>query len=130
MTRVKSVKPLVFWMMPVTRSKPMPVSTWRAGSGENVPLLEAGKLDLALVAVEVASPQLAKSDKPLRIITAMYANAGMLIVRGDSHLETPRSALKRHVKEIVNPAFLRLFDRALYVGAKSRAFYEHYWNPQ
>jgi glycosyltransferase involved in cell wall biosynthesis len=51
------------------------------------------------------------------------------MVRGDSHLETRRSALKRHLKEIVNPAFLRLFDRALYVGAKSRAFYEHYHYP-
>jgi len=30
-------KPRVFWMMPVTRSKPMPVSTLLAGSGENVP---------------------------------------------------------------------------------------------
>ena len=54
------------------------------GSGENVPLLEAGKLDLALVAGEVASPQLAKADTRLRIVTAMYANAGMFIVPADS----------------------------------------------
>ena len=58
------------------------------GSGENVPLLEAGKLDLALVAGEVASPQLARPDTPLRIISAMYANAGMFIVRGDSPYRT------------------------------------------
>ena len=58
------------------------------GSGENVPLLEAGKLDLALVAGEVASPQLAKPGTPLRIITAIYANAGVFIVRGDSPYRT------------------------------------------
>jgi glycosyltransferase involved in cell wall biosynthesis len=52
-----------------------------------------------------------------------------ILVRGDSHLETPRSALKRNVKELVHPMFLRLFDGALYVGQKSREFYEHYHYP-
>lgn len=47
------------------------------GSGENVPLLEAGKLDLALVAGEVASTVFAKPDTPLRIVAAMYATPGM-----------------------------------------------------
>ena len=54
------------------------------GSTENVPLLEAGKLDLALVAGEVASAALAKPDTPLRIVAAMYASPGMFIVRADS----------------------------------------------
>ena len=54
------------------------------GSNENVPLLEAGKLDLALVAGEVASAALAKPDTPLRIVAAMYSSPGMLIVKGDS----------------------------------------------
>ena len=54
------------------------------GSGENVPLLEAGKLDIALVAGEVANAALAKADTKLRIITAMYATPGMFIVRADS----------------------------------------------
>jgi TRAP transporter TAXI family solute receptor len=54
------------------------------GSGENVPLLEAGKLDLALVAGEVANPVLAKPDARLRIITAIYATPGMFIVPADS----------------------------------------------
>lgn len=52
-----------------------------------------------------------------------------VMVRGDSHLDTPRSALKQLAKEIINPIFLRLFDCALYVGTKSRAFYEHYHYP-
>jgi TRAP transporter TAXI family solute receptor len=54
------------------------------GSTENVPLLEAGKLDIALVAGEVASGELAKPATPLRIVVAIYSSPGMFIVRGDS----------------------------------------------
>src|SRR5688572_5129662 len=54
------------------------------GSSENVPLLEAGKLDLALVAGEIASGALAKPDTPLRIVAAMYSSPGLFVVRGDS----------------------------------------------
>jgi TRAP transporter TAXI family solute receptor len=54
------------------------------GSTENVPLLEAGKIDLGLVAGELASAALAKPGTPLRIVTAMYASPGMFIVKGDS----------------------------------------------
>ena len=49
-----------------------------------MPLLEAGKLDLALVAGEIASAALAKPDTPLRIVAAMYSSPGMFIVHGDS----------------------------------------------
>jgi glycosyltransferase involved in cell wall biosynthesis len=52
-----------------------------------------------------------------------------VLVRGDSHLGTARSALKRGIQAFINPIFLRLFDGALYVGQKSRAFYEHYRYP-
>ena len=54
------------------------------GSTENVPLLEEGKVDLALVAGEIASAALAKPDTKLRIVAAMYSSPGMLIVKGDS----------------------------------------------
>jgi len=54
------------------------------GSTENVPLLEAGKLDLALVAGEIAAAALAKPGTPLRIVAAMYSSPGMFIVRADS----------------------------------------------
>jgi TRAP transporter TAXI family solute receptor len=54
------------------------------GSTENVPLLEAGSLDLALVAGEIASSALAKPGTPLRIIAAMYSSPGVFMVRGDS----------------------------------------------
>src|SRR5690349_281119 len=54
------------------------------GSAENVPLLEANKVDLALVAGEFASSVLAKPDTRLRIICAMYSSPGLAMVRGDS----------------------------------------------
>jgi TRAP transporter TAXI family solute receptor len=54
------------------------------GSTENVPLLEANKLDLALVAGEIATAALAKPDTQLRIIAAMYSSPGLLVVRPDS----------------------------------------------
>ena len=52
-----------------------------------------------------------------------------VIVRGDSHLMTPRTPLKTAAKEILYRPFLRLFDAALYVGERSRAYYEHYGFP-
>ena len=54
------------------------------GSAENVPLLEAGKLDLGLVAGEIATDALAKPGTKLSIVTAMYSSPGMFAVRGDS----------------------------------------------
>ena len=54
------------------------------GSTENVPLLEAGKIDLGLVAGELAAAALAKPGTSLRIVTAMYASPGLFIVKGDS----------------------------------------------
>jgi TRAP transporter TAXI family solute receptor len=54
------------------------------GSTENVPLLEAGKIDLGLVAGELASAALAKPGTQLRIVAAMYSSPGMFIVRADS----------------------------------------------
>jgi glycosyltransferase involved in cell wall biosynthesis len=52
-----------------------------------------------------------------------------VLVRGDSHLDTPRSALKRTAKSVAYPAFLRLFDAALHVGERSRAYWMHYGYP-
>ena len=49
-----------------------------------------------------------------------------VMVRGDSHLDTPRSALKSAVKSISYPALLRVFDACLYVGKRNRSYYEHY----
>jgi glycosyltransferase involved in cell wall biosynthesis len=52
-----------------------------------------------------------------------------VLTRGDSHLETPRGMLKSIVKALAYPPLLRVFDGALYVGAKNRAYYERYLYP-
>ena len=52
-----------------------------------------------------------------------------VMVRGDSHLGTPRGALKRIGKFVVYPAALRLFDAALWVGRRSREYWLHYRYP-
>lgn len=57
------------------------------GSTENVPLLEAGKLDIGLVAGELAATALAKPGTGLRIVAAMYSSPGMFVVRADSPIK-------------------------------------------
>ena len=57
------------------------------GSTENVPLLEAGSLDLALVQGEVVHEALAgvgRAPADLRVLAAMYSTPGMFVVRADS----------------------------------------------
>src|SRR5262245_20189551 len=57
------------------------------GSTENVPLLEEGKLDIALVQGEVAYEALAgigRASADLKIVAAMYSTPGMFVVRADS----------------------------------------------
>jgi uncharacterized protein len=57
------------------------------GSTENVPLLEAGRLDIALVQGEVAHEAFNGIGRPpanLRIVAAMYSTPGMFVVRADS----------------------------------------------
>ena len=52
-----------------------------------------------------------------------------VLVRGDSQLATQRSGLLRAGKELVYPALLRAFDGYLSVGARNRAYLEHYKAP-
>ncbi|HYA85755.1 MAG TPA: TAXI family TRAP transporter solute-binding subunit [Nitrospirota bacterium] len=57
------------------------------GSIENVPLLEAEKLDIALVQGEVVHDVFSSTNRAsvkLKIITAMYSTPGMFVVRADS----------------------------------------------
>lgn len=67
------------------------------GSTENLPLLEAGKVDLALVAGELAAEALARPGTPHRIVAAMYASPGMLIVRADSPVRSVRDVAGKPV---------------------------------
>jgi TRAP transporter TAXI family solute receptor len=58
-----------------------------SGSAENIPLLEAGRLDIGLVQGEAALEALNGIGRPradLRVIFAMYATPGMFVVRADS----------------------------------------------
>jgi TRAP transporter TAXI family solute receptor len=70
------------------------------GSNENIPLLEAGQLDLALVAGEPSYEAFAGIGRPrtrLKILTAMYSSPGMFVVRADSPYKTIRDLVDRPV---------------------------------
>ena len=57
------------------------------GSNENIPMLEAGTLDLALVAGEPAHEALSGTGgmpAKMKVVAAMYPTAGMFVVRADS----------------------------------------------
>lgn len=57
------------------------------GSTENVPLLETGRIDLGLVAGEVAYEAMAGIGRPpaaVKVAAAMYPTSGMFIARGDT----------------------------------------------
>jgi TRAP transporter TAXI family solute receptor len=63
------------------------------GSTENIPLLEAGHLDIALVAGEPAYEAfmgIGRLPTNLKILTAMYSSPGMFVVRADSPYKTIR----------------------------------------
>lgn len=53
-----------------------------------------------------------------------------VLVRGDSHLNTPRSPLKRWAKKILYRPLLRQFDGFLVVGRRNREYLAHYGTPE
>jgi TRAP transporter TAXI family solute receptor len=66
-----------------------PVNT--RGSTENVPRLEAGTLDIALVQGEVIHESLTgvgRAPADIKVLWAMYSGAGMFVVRADSPYKT------------------------------------------
>jgi TRAP transporter TAXI family solute receptor len=70
------------------------------GSTENIPLLEAGSLDIALVAGEPAYEALMGVGRPrtvLKIVAAMYSTPGMFAVRGDSPARAIRDLVGKPV---------------------------------
>jgi len=62
------------------------------GSNENIPLLEAGQLDIALVAGEPSYEAFmglgGRPKTSAKILTAMYSSPGMFVVRADSPYKT------------------------------------------
>ncbi|MEA2863347.1 MAG: uncharacterized protein QOC84_1303 [Bradyrhizobium sp.] len=70
------------------------------GSNENIPLLEKGDLDIALVAGEPSYEAFAGIGRPptrLKILTAMYSSPGMFVVRADSPHKTIRDLVGKPV---------------------------------
>ena len=70
------------------------------GSSENIPLLEAGQLDIALVAGEPsyeAFMGIGRAPIRLKILTAMYSSPGMFVVRADSPYKTIRDLVGKPV---------------------------------
>ena len=70
------------------------------GSSENIPLLEKGELDLALVAGEPAYEAFSgvgRAPARLKIFTAIYSNPGMFVVRADSPYKTIRDLVGQPV---------------------------------
>lgn len=61
------------------------------GSAENIPLLEAGQLDIALVQGESAQQAFSGTSRPpakLLVLAAMYATPGLFVVRADQSYQT------------------------------------------
>jgi uncharacterized protein len=71
------------------------------GSNENIPLLEKGELDIALVAGEPSYEAFmglgGRTRTSARILTAMYSSPGMFVVRADSPYKSIRDLVGRPV---------------------------------
>jgi uncharacterized protein len=71
------------------------------GSNENIPLLEAGQLDIATVAGEPSYEAFmgigGRPRSHLKILTAMYSSPGMFVVRADSPYKTIRDLVGRPI---------------------------------
>jgi TRAP transporter TAXI family solute receptor len=70
------------------------------GSNENIPLLEAGQLDIGLVAGEPsyeAFMGIGRSRTKLKILTAMYSSPGMFVVRANSPYKTIHDLVDQRV---------------------------------
>jgi TRAP transporter TAXI family solute receptor len=70
------------------------------GSNENIPLLEQGSLDIALVAGEPSYEAFMGIGRPptrLKILTAMYSSPGMFVVRADSPYRNIRDLVGKSV---------------------------------
>jgi TRAP transporter TAXI family solute receptor len=89
------------------------------GSAENIPLLEAGELDIALVAGEPAYEAFMGIGRPrtnLKILTAIYSNPGMFVVRADSPYKTIRDLVGKPVAFGAKGSGLPILSRYLLDG--------------
>src|ERR1700704_5693344 len=89
------------------------------GSNENIPLLEAGDLDIALVAGEPSYEAFAGIGRPatrLKILTAMDSSPGMFVVRADSPYKTIRDLVGKPVAFGAKGSGLPILSRYLLDG--------------
>lgn len=89
------------------------------GSAENIPMLDAGQLDIALVQGEAAVEALygmGRAPANLRIISAMYRTAGMFVVRADSAYRRIRDLLGKPVVFGTSGSGLVIFARYVLDG--------------
>jgi uncharacterized protein len=89
------------------------------GSAENIPLLEAGELDIALVAGEPAYEAFMGIGRPrtnLKVLTAIYSNPGMFVVRADSPYKTIRDLVGQKVAFGAKGSGLPILSRYLLDG--------------
>jgi TRAP transporter TAXI family solute receptor len=89
------------------------------GSNENIPLLEGGSLDIALVAGEPCYEAFTGIGRPatrLKILTAMYSSPGMFVVRADSPYKTIRDLVGKPVAFGAKGSGLPILSRYLLDG--------------
>jgi TRAP transporter TAXI family solute receptor len=89
------------------------------GSNENIPLLEAGQLDIGLVAGEPAYEAFLGIGRPrtnVKILTAIYSNPGMFVVRADSPYKTIRDLVGKPVAFGAKGSGLPILSRYLLDG--------------
>jgi TRAP transporter TAXI family solute receptor len=89
------------------------------GSNENIPLLEAGSLDIALVAGEPsyeAFMGIGRRRTNLKILTAMYSSPGMFVVRADSPYKTIRDLVGKPIAFGAKGSGLPILSRYLLDG--------------
>src|SRR5882762_3664463 len=89
------------------------------GSNENIPLLETGNLDIALVAGEPSYEAFMGIGRPrtkLKILTAMYSSPGMFVVRADSPYKTIRDLIGKPVAFGAKGSGLPILSRYLLDG--------------
>jgi TRAP transporter TAXI family solute receptor len=89
------------------------------GSTENIPLLEAGELDIALCTGEPFYEAIEGIGRPranLTILTAMYSTAGMFAVRPDSPVRTIKDLLGQPVAFGAKGSGLTILSRYVLEG--------------
>src|SRR3984893_8418504 len=89
------------------------------GSYENIPQLESGELDIALVAGEPSYEAFKGIGRPatrLKILTAMYSSPGMFVVRADSPYKTIRDLVGQSIRSGAKGSGLPIMSRYVLDG--------------